>query len=83
MFVKEKYKDVFQKYSAKNQGEAPPRPQTQFGAGILIKGAMSKGGVHWFQIFGHEKYNDFSKHIRPKRSLNACLGHSKITGLES
>ena len=28
----------------------------QFGIGILIKGAMSKGGVHKLQIFIRQKY---------------------------
>ena len=51
----------------------------QFGVGILIKRAMSKGGVHKLQIFCREKYIDFcSKNLQPKRSLNARLGHSKL-----
>ena len=44
IFLEEKKEDIFRTSSAKNQGEPPLRPQTQFGIGILIKGAMSKGG---------------------------------------
>ena len=36
-----------------------PAGGTQFGTGILTKGAMSKGGVHKLQIFGREKYKEF------------------------
>ena len=45
-----------------------------------MKWAMSKGGVYKLQILGREKIIDFSKHRRPKRSLNARLGHSKVLG---
>ena len=39
---------------------------------------MSKGGVHKLHLFGREKYIHVSKTLRPKRSLNARLGHSKV-----
>ena len=46
----------------------------------LAQGFSSKGpcqrGVRKLQIVGREKCKDFlSEHLRPKRSLNACLGH--------
>ena len=43
-----------------------------------------KGAVHKLQIFGREECIDFlfSKYIRPKRSLNARLGHSKPISLD-
>ena len=37
-----------------------------------------QGGIHKLQMFGRETCIVFSKHIRPKRSRNARLGHSKI-----
>ena len=51
----------------------------QFGTGIHIKGAMSKGGYTSCRCWVVKNARTCSKHLRPKRSLSARLGHSKVT----
>ena len=70
IIVEEKHKDLFQKTSAEALGKQRrilrkgatyqnlERPKRSLGTGILVKWAMSKGGVHKLQIFGRETYID-------------------------
>ena len=51
-------------------------PKRSLAQGFSLKGPCPRGG-HKLQFFGRETYIAFSKHLRPKRSLNARLGHSK------
>ena len=49
----------------------------QFGTGIFIKGPCQRGGYTSCRFLVVKNTRIFSKNIRPKRSLNARLGHSK------
>ena len=51
----------------------------QFGIGILIKGAMSKGGYTSCRFLVVKNTVMFSKNVLPECSLKARLGHSKLT----
>ena len=57
--------------------------KTQFGIGILMQVAMSKGGYTSCRFWVVKNTRMFSKHIRPKRSLNTRSGHSKLPKLHN
>ena len=72
IFSRENGKDFFQIFSAKTQqkirkitqfGPLKGNRGMQFGIGILIKMAMSKGGVHKLQIFIRQKPQENFKNI--------------------
>ena len=53
-------------------------PKMQFGIGILVQRAMSKGGYTSCRFFVVKNTLFCSLNLQPKCSLNARLGHSKF-----